>query len=203
MQWNIGQENRVLVLSIDRLNNFRFVGPDPNRLSLYSQKIGERRAPTAGAEHRDQRHGRGALAVRRPNRFSVPLSSRSIFRRCRTMTPSGDEHIHPEKLRGFRTLQQVDGQRQHRRRRNARERHVSGQHEHDRPDRSRNPERQRSECQHDPGSRGHTLPALEPHEYREHVSNDGGDTAGQRIQLGAGDPGSEDQYRNGPFRDIE
>src|SRR3954462_1861724 len=88
MQWNARQENRVLVLSIDRLNDFRFVGPDPNRVSLESQKIGERRAPAAGPEYSDQGHGGGALTVRRPNRFSVPVSSRSIFRRCRTITPA-------------------------------------------------------------------------------------------------------------------
>src|SRR6186997_1327999 len=88
MQGNVWQEDRVLVLSIDRLNHFRFVRPDPNRVSLESQKIGECRAPTAGPEYSDQGHGRGALAVRRPKRFSVPLSSRWILRRCSTITPA-------------------------------------------------------------------------------------------------------------------
>ena len=109
MQGNVRQEERVLVLSIDRLNHFRLVGPDPNRVSLESQKVGERRAPTTGPEYSDQGHGRGALAVRRPKRFSVPLSSRSIFRRCSTITPSRDQHIHPEELGNVRRLQQVHG----------------------------------------------------------------------------------------------
>src|SRR6185503_6919379 len=88
MQGNVRQEDRVLVLTVDRLNDFGLVRPDPNRVSLQCQKVGERRAPTAGPEHSDQGHGRGALAVRRPKRFSVPLSSRSMFRRCSTITPT-------------------------------------------------------------------------------------------------------------------
>ena len=47
------QEQRILVRAVDRLDDLRLVRPEPDRLALAGEQVGERGAPAPGAEHRD------------------------------------------------------------------------------------------------------------------------------------------------------
>ena len=51
-----GQEHRVLAVAIDRCDDLRLVRPDPDRLTLAREQVGQRRPPASRAQYRDDAH---------------------------------------------------------------------------------------------------------------------------------------------------
>jgi hypothetical protein len=46
-----GQKYRILVLSIDRIHDLSFIGPEPDAKSFFCHVLGESGAPGAGTDH--------------------------------------------------------------------------------------------------------------------------------------------------------
>ena len=115
-----GRNSGFSCVPVDRLHHLGLVGPEPDASPLPGEQVGQRRAPAAGAEHRDRAHGAARGAARRPNRFSVPLSRRRMLARWSHDDRGRDQRVEPEHRGPVGRLEQVDRQREDGGRRDAR-----------------------------------------------------------------------------------